>query len=215
MWNIRKKLIANGYLEEEREMDFTALVLTRKQKTAQAFTQRQFVWKRWQSRDEWLLPRLERDLSVCSKAADRYPNNYHAWNHRLWMVTRVMEEFILRSELDFSSSWLQTHVSDHSGVNYRQHLLLSTRNVLPSEFQKFVDRDFKLCSELINAYPGHEALWNFRRFLVKTSKDFLGGERDALLGEERDFCAAAGATPGESDQKRFADKHLEWLVKFL
>jgi hypothetical protein len=47
MWNIRKKLIANGHLEEEREMGFAALVLTCEQKTAHFFTQRQFVWKRW------------------------------------------------------------------------------------------------------------------------------------------------------------------------
>ena len=211
MWNIRKKLIANNHLDEEREMDFTALVLTRKQKTGQAFTQRQFVWKRWQSRDEWQLPRLEKDLSLCAKAADRYPNNYHAWNHRAWVVGLVMEEFLLRSELEFSSSWIQTHVSDHSGVNYREHLLLSVKSVLPAEFAKFVERDLRLCSELIKMFPGHEALWNFRRFLVKSSHT-SGVNRNELIAKERCFCADV---LGDSDQKRLADKHLEWLDKFL
>jgi len=32
---------------------------------------------------------VRHELQVCTRTADRYPNNYHAWSHRLWVVERV------------------------------------------------------------------------------------------------------------------------------
>ncbi|CAG0913667.1 unnamed protein product [Notodromas monacha] len=213
MWNIRKQLIIDGHLKENQEMSFTALVLTRKQKTAQAFTQRQFLWKRWLARDELGSQRLDADLAVAAQAADRYPNNYHAWNHRNWVVHLVMSldtgtspTALLWKELEFSSGWIKLHVGDHSGMQYREMLLTRLASLDPNKLPEIAEKDLHLCGELIAFYPGHEALWNFRRFLVKLCTRFMS-EGSVREGEEH-FCRTVLA-----EQKLYVERHSEWVNK--
>ena len=32
---------------------------------------------------------VQREFDVCSHAAAKYPNNYNAWSHRIWLVQNV------------------------------------------------------------------------------------------------------------------------------
>ncbi|KAJ4436114.1 hypothetical protein ANN_18741 [Periplaneta americana] len=68
---------------------------------------------------------LEEELQVSQYAADRYPNNYHAWSHRMWCVTHLAPSATvpLFKEWTTSEQWVSSHVSDHSGMQYRQFLL--------------------------------------------------------------------------------------------
>ena len=34
---------------------------------------------------------LQHELSVCHLAGDRYPNNYNAWTHRIWLLHRFAQ----------------------------------------------------------------------------------------------------------------------------
>jgi protein prenyltransferase alpha subunit repeat containing protein 1 len=68
---------------------------------------------------------LEQELQVSQHAADRYPNNYHAWSHRMWCLTHLASfaSAPLLKEWAASEAWVSSHVSDHSGMQYRQFLL--------------------------------------------------------------------------------------------
>ena len=32
---------------------------------------------------------IQHELDICLRTADRYSNNYHAWNHRMWVVEKM------------------------------------------------------------------------------------------------------------------------------
>lgn len=176
---------------------------------------------------------LEEELRVCLMAADRYANNYHAWNHRMWIMAHFPSaQDSLLEEWSSSEKWISSHISEHSGLQYREYLLkqiiqssghsdlcLKVHQSLLNFFSPIVSPNcgvnesffknnshtsslyplllevldqkaqFDVCpihceqsrfmlhiailayeqmfvTELINLYPGHEALWCHRRFVL-------------------------------------------------
>lgn len=95
--------------------------------------------------DEQLTRRLQEEMKVCCDAACRYPSNYNAWSHRIWVLQRLARGStkvsgggeaccdgrvsavpslqLLHDELSSTRPWVSSHVSDHSGFHYRQFLL--------------------------------------------------------------------------------------------
>lgn len=127
-WNMRRDLVLSHHLDPHAELHFTAVVLSRKPKSAEVFSYR-----------KWLIKNLLKDFPadpglitnefhVCEIAADRYPNNYYTWNHRIWCVDQFPNDSLKSlnlfvSEWMNSRKWVSMHVSDHSGFQYRQHLM--------------------------------------------------------------------------------------------
>lgn len=71
-------------------------------------------------------PVLVNEMHICELAADRYSNNYHAWTHRLWCLSKgiqINHISFYHQELVWSRAWVMQHVSDYSGIQYRQQLL--------------------------------------------------------------------------------------------
>ncbi|KAG5841249.1 hypothetical protein ANANG_G00197540 [Anguilla anguilla] len=64
-------------------------------------------------------------MKVCGEAAGRYPSNYNAWSHRIWVLQNMAQGNlkVLHDELSSMKLWVSMHVSDHSGFHYRQFLL--------------------------------------------------------------------------------------------
>jgi protein prenyltransferase alpha subunit repeat containing protein 1 len=124
-----KELVMKERLTPEAELHFTAVVLTRKAKCAEALNQRKWVVNRVLTNQGVVIEDvLRRELVVAEAAAARYPNNYHAWNHRMWALNLMAakctdEKLILAQEWQSSSNWVASHVSDHSGMQYRQYLM--------------------------------------------------------------------------------------------
>lgn len=77
----------------------------------------------------------------------------------------------LLSELKTTEPWTSQHISDHSGFHYRQFLLseLHSRHCQlammyqQNSTQLFIFELSVIC-ELIQSFPGHEALW-YHRFV--------------------------------------------------
>lgn len=65
---------------------------------------------------------VENEINICEAAADRYPNNYHAWTHRIWCLSHTSPT-LLQREWVSSEKWIERHVSEYSGFHYRQKLL--------------------------------------------------------------------------------------------
>ncbi|XP_051702412.1 protein prenyltransferase alpha subunit repeat-containing protein 1 isoform X1 [Oryctolagus cuniculus] len=70
---------------------------------------------------------IQEEMEVCGEAAGRYPSNYNAWSHRIWVLQNLakLDVKILLDELSSTKHWASMHVSDHSGFHYRQFLLKS------------------------------------------------------------------------------------------
>ncbi|GFO36467.1 prenyltransferase alpha subunit repeat-containing protein 1 [Plakobranchus ocellatus] len=114
------------------------------------------------------------ELQVCTQAAEKYPCNYHAWSHRIWIIKHCLNCSlqVLVSELETTRSWTSNHVSDHSGFHFRQFLLRELHNKRSrlqssssKDFTSLLQAEMDFIIDLIYSYPNHEAMWYHRRFI--------------------------------------------------
>ncbi|XP_065262353.1 protein prenyltransferase alpha subunit repeat-containing protein 1 isoform X1 [Emys orbicularis] len=142
-WNVRKELILSGTLSPVKDLHLGKLALTKFPKSPETWIHRRWVLQ--QLIQENSLPTLvtkgnlgtvpmeriqrlvQEEMDVCCEAAGRYPSNYNAWSHRIWILQRLgkLDVKILLDELSSTKHWVSMHVSDHSGFHYRQFLIKS------------------------------------------------------------------------------------------
>ncbi|XP_052633807.1 protein prenyltransferase alpha subunit repeat-containing protein 1 isoform X3 [Harpia harpyja] len=142
-WNVRKELILSGTLNPLKDLHLGKLALTKFPKSPETWIHRRWVLQ--QLIQENSLPGLvtkgnlgaapverihrlvQEEMNVCSEAAGRYPSNYNAWSHRIWVLQHLgkLTVKVLLDELSSTKYWVSMHVSDHSGFHYRQFLLKS------------------------------------------------------------------------------------------
>ncbi|XP_075684074.1 protein prenyltransferase alpha subunit repeat-containing protein 1 [Rhinoderma darwinii] len=142
-----------------------------------------------QSLTEQLQGIVHEEMNVCCEAAGRYPSNYNSWSHRIWVLQHLgkLNVKLLIDELSSTKHWVSMHVSDHSGFHYRQFLLKSllaraqidcensaSSASLPREEDAprpdlclLIKEELELSRDLIESYPGHEALWCHRRHVLR------------------------------------------------
>jgi len=140
------------------------------------------------------------ELELCGRAAGKYPSNYHAWSHRIWIIQHCFNcsVQILLNELKATEGWSSSHISDYSGFHFRQFLLRELHfQHQPKHLQSKQDQPssplcspLHLCKEemnfvldLIKSFPGHEALWCHRRsiFQLMMSLDLLTEQASHVL----------------------------------
>ncbi|XP_060663460.1 protein prenyltransferase alpha subunit repeat-containing protein 1 [Drosophila nasuta] len=117
-WHIRRQLVQKNRLTINKELQFSALVLSMKPKSNEAFAYRRWLYS-FQSADAIDWPH---EISICERAADRCASNYHAWSHRQWVLQNA--PCLLQSELMRTEKFMRKHISDYSSYHYRQALLL-------------------------------------------------------------------------------------------
>ncbi|KAG6936552.1 protein prenyltransferase alpha subunit repeat containing 1 [Chelydra serpentina] len=142
-WNVRKELILSGTLSPAKDLRLGKLALTKFPKSPETWIHRRWVLQ--QLIQENSLPTLvtkgnletvpveriqrlvQEEMDVCCEAAGRYPSNYNAWSHRIWILQRLgkLDVKILLDELSSTKHWVSMHVSDHSGFHYRKFLIKS------------------------------------------------------------------------------------------
>ncbi|NXB70182.1 PTAR1 protein, partial [Donacobius atricapilla] len=142
-WNVRKGLILSGTLNPLKDLHLGKLALTKFPKSPETWIHRRWVLQ--QLIQENYLPSVatkgnlgaapverihrlvQEEMKVCSEAAGRYPSNYNAWSHRIWVLQHLakLTVKILLDELSSTKYWVSMHISDHSGFHYRQFLLNS------------------------------------------------------------------------------------------
>ncbi|TSM85977.1 Protein prenyltransferase alpha subunit repeat-containing protein 1 [Bagarius yarrelli] len=190
-WNVRKELIQCEVLNPEKDLYLGKLALTKYPKSPETWIHRRWVLQRIQKDpsgaaegndySELIQRSVQEEMKVCADAAGRYPSNYNAWSHRIWVLQHMAKGNlkILHDELSSTKLWVSMHVSDHSGFHYRQFLLKALlaelgqvqqpnrggsadephTEVIPQLFHD----EIELCTDLIESYPGHETLWCHRR----------------------------------------------------
>ncbi len=162
LFNKRKELIASHHASVSDELYFTSVLFTKHPKSPSGWQHR-----RWLLQQELQSINMTNELTLCSHMAEKYPKNYYAWMHRLWLLNH-MNNNELYQELGFTSTWLTTHVSDHSCMNHRQQII---HRLLRNESNRNKKLEFLLSmlgenKQSITMRPGSETLWYHRRGLI-------------------------------------------------
>ncbi|KAK7691732.1 hypothetical protein QCA50_005132 [Cerrena zonata] len=205
--NTRKILVDSGFIDANVELDFTAALLSSHEASKHSTL--------WHHR-RWLLRRSRRnysenidegddtlsgialsvgdyrsELSIVSRACERYPRNYFAWNHRYTCVRSLVSSInrlrsnsshsnlveVLDEECSWITSWIERHISDYTAMQYAcqlsQLLQETSHNDVsshltqsPSEnvLHSFNFQTLRTHAEsLLRAYPDHESLWLYLR----------------------------------------------------
>lgn len=179
-----------GLISSETELLLTRLILSRKPKCIEAFFQRQWLINKeqavmWPNDSGTTRQRIVEEQRICTWASERHQNNYHAWNHRLWLLKKhssLSNELCLELlNLEFSTvkKWIGSHVSEHSGLHYANKLFefiihCSQEGKFPLESAApFVQKPRDVYAEmlkwnesLIKNFQGHESLFYARRSLM-------------------------------------------------
>ncbi|XP_053612158.1 protein prenyltransferase alpha subunit repeat-containing protein 1-B isoform X2 [Plodia interpunctella] len=132
-WNKRREMVVKSFLYSASELLFTKLVLSRKPKCNEAFAHRRWILEIILKGDTLQADNIEAlvndELHICDLAAENSPNNYHSWNHRIWLLNRLQQakQFNLNlqyiKEYEYSERWSSKHVSDYSCFHYRQYCI--------------------------------------------------------------------------------------------
>ncbi|RVE54283.1 hypothetical protein evm_001110 [Chilo suppressalis] len=130
LWNKRREMVLHHFLQTSHELQFSKLVLSRKPKCNEAFAYRRWllneIFKDTTLQSNLITSIVNDELYMCELAAEKSPNNYHSWNHRMWIVNILKKnknfdvKFLFIKEYDFSERWTAKHVSDYSCFHYRQ-----------------------------------------------------------------------------------------------
>lgn len=150
LWNDRKHYIQ----DIEKEQHYTHLGMSANPKCDQTFIHLRFLLQNCQSRVI-----IERELNFIDKADIFRERNLYLWKHRIWL----METFNQQTHfLRWIREYLSDHPSDFSAFSFYQ-------NIMPTNYESLVE-EFQQNTTDIFYYPGHEALWNHRRFLLSKLK---------------------------------------------
>uniref|UniRef100_A0A8C2E2H9 Protein prenyltransferase alpha subunit repeat containing 1 n=1 Tax=Cyprinus carpio TaxID=7962 RepID=A0A8C2E2H9_CYPCA len=207
-WNVRKELLQCGVLKPEKDLYLVKLffdILNCRRWVLQ-WLQKEGSPSEQELKDhadlredaarrpcDGLQRALQEEMRVCADAAGRYPSNYNAWSHRIWVLQNMAKGNlkVLHDELSSTRLWVSMHVSDHSGFHYRQHLLKALAKELSQVVEtelhpcqqpngestagvsddnrhndvipQLFHEEMELCTDLIESYPCHETLWCHRR----------------------------------------------------
>ncbi|XP_034266157.1 protein prenyltransferase alpha subunit repeat-containing protein 1 [Pantherophis guttatus] len=199
-WNVRKELILSGTLNPIKDLHLGKLALTKFPKSPETWIHRRWVLQYLIQENS--LPTLvtkgnlealptekiqrlvKEEMDVCCDAAGRYPSNYNAWSHRIWVLQNLakLNTKILLDELSSTKHWVSIHVSDHSGFHYRQFLLKSLI------VRTGTDCIIKLCDHPTNqqtsCFPKDEADEGAEAFCIEKQQP----DHSLYLKEEIELC---------------------------
>lgn len=141
---------------------------------------------------------VNNELNICELASEKSPNNYHSWNHRMWLVKMLKNcenqfdlKFLYLQEYEFSERWMAKHVSDFSCFHYRQFCIKNICNIdTESCLKKLegmlnIDLQKNLVSTVAINFPKDIAINATEEHLISYSKDNL---MKLLLGESSQNC---------------------------
>ncbi|XP_013183692.2 protein prenyltransferase alpha subunit repeat-containing protein 1 [Amyelois transitella] len=154
-WNKRRDMVLKSFLDKGSELLFTKLALSRKPKCNDAFAYRRWLLELILEdglRTNYLQSLVNEELHICELAAENSPNNYHSWNHRIWLINRLstVKHFDLNlqymKEYEYSERWSSKHVSDYSCFHYRQFCIkniFSINNESWKNLYKSINQDLR------------------------------------------------------------------------
>lgn len=124
---------------------------------------------------------VEKLFSSCTRAEDRAAHDGTTTTSASASATAIALTEFLERQIARLDAFIRRNVSDHSAMHHTQRLLIQWKGlVLPrgdvtsgsidarlvNRFLRCVLREIHFCQFLVVHFPGHEALWCHRRFLI-------------------------------------------------
>ncbi len=137
----------------------------------------------------------KREIALCTVIAEKYPKNYYAWTHRIFITrslvnliqkdndndpphifmgsrdegVKVGVKILLKTEVECVEPWLRKHVSDHSAAHYGGEALLLYLSIGGNHEWKtrIIQNMLTACEGLIEKFPSHEVMWIWKRILSR------------------------------------------------
>ncbi|XP_072815677.1 protein prenyltransferase alpha subunit repeat-containing protein 1 isoform X2 [Vicugna pacos] len=119
-WNVRKELILSGTLNPIKDLHLGKLALTKFPKSPETWIHRRWVLQQLIQGSSLpsfvtkgnlgIIPAertqqlIREEMEVCGEAAGRYPSNYNAWSHRIWVLQHLAKLDIKIERL--GATWL-------------------------------------------------------------------------------------------------------------
>lgn len=189
----RKTLVEDGFLSVEEDLKVSQLVLKRKPKNPENFVHREWLLMYLSKKNRLTSEILNQELEICLQAAHQYASNYYAWNHRYYIVNKFFRTDLnfLFDESELIKKWINNHISDYCGYHYKQMILSIIFNELADLNEKEKIAELLNCEnatakKLIQIYPNQEALFCYKRYLLKLKYLHIGLDENDVK-EERDF----------------------------
>lgn len=189
LWNKRRDMVLRNLLEKSSELKLTRLVLSRKPKCNEAFGYRRWlleaILQDENLQSNYIQNLVNEEFHLCQIASDKSPNNYHSWNHRMWLlntlkkITNFSLDLLYIKEYNFSERWTSKHVSDFSCFHYRQYciknVILHLNDVFWKMFQNSIEIDLRKCfvNVLLKALQNDMTLLNADDNLMEYSEEKL------------------------------------------
>lgn len=147
-WNARRRLLQKDRLDIGREFKFSAIVLSKKPKSNDAFCYRRWLYS-FQSHEsiDWT-----RELSLCERCASKSLSNYQAWSHRQWILQ--IAPFLLQYELQTTERFIRKHIGDYSGYFHRQFVLFKMSEINYFEYEPNNEGNLAQYTALLNYLAG-------------------------------------------------------------
>ena len=171
-WNMRKALVVDGLVDADSDLSFSRRILLMQPKSTWTWAHRRWLLERTSRRAS--AANLERmalsEIALSAEVSQRYPRLYYAWQHRCW-ASELLPSPALRQQVEELRKHVHAKPSDHSAFSCLAQLCdlqceREGRLALQWDARvRYWDRELLLNFSAIEAQPGHEALWGFRRFL--------------------------------------------------
>jgi protein prenyltransferase alpha subunit repeat containing protein 1 len=181
-WNIRKELLESDHTSLYVERNICNVVLQSFPKSRETFAHRRWLIQNAMGKlgdqaivSSKLVDLFMQEQRVCQWCAELARHNYQAWTHRHWIFKHCVNNQIeifnhLESDLADTEVWLQSHISDYSGMHHRYYVIkyigdeLCSLMPLPGQksLTNILTADLAIVSSLILSFPGHQALWYYR-----------------------------------------------------
>jgi protein prenyltransferase alpha subunit repeat containing protein 1 len=91
-YNSRKRLIDSGFIRIHHELQLSSLLLGRQPKSPSNWHHRRYCLRTHlfsMGRTRLSLGEIETEREICKNMSEKYPKNYYAWMHRLWLTTHM------------------------------------------------------------------------------------------------------------------------------
>lgn len=182
-WNARRRLLQKDRLDIGREFKFSAIVLSKKPKSNEAFSYRRWLYS-FQSHEsiDWT-----RELSLTERCSAKSLSNYQAWSHRQWALQKA--PFLLQYELATTERFIRKHIGDYSCYSHRQFVLYKMYELGYFEYDINADTNFTQYSPLIQylstidtlngtvdvrQQPANVAPWKWLMHIIAPQREFNG-----------------------------------------
>ncbi|KAJ5074130.1 protein prenyltransferase alpha subunit repeat-containing protein [Anaeramoeba ignava] len=171
-FNWRRKLLLARKINLKKELKINKICLTKDPKRSELW-----IFRKWMilnfilnnPNDLDLQQFILKELNLSGYCSEIYPRNYHSWTYRNWISKHLSIPNLIHQELNQNmKNWIQSHVSDYSGMNHRQSIInwvfLQENSSLETKNAILID-EINLNHNLLIQFPEHESLWHHRKFL--------------------------------------------------